>query len=107
VLADAGTITITEALGRAELPEEYRARIASGELTLDEAAALWRQATRVHDDAVARMVGDIRSFLSASDTAVKVQDHDWRDEVLGELHKHERDRFLEIEKGALLDAVVG
>lgn len=97
---DAEELTVEEAERIAALPERHEKLVASGELTLDEAEHLATREEREYRESIDRAKSAIESFLYGYTVAANLKNSANRDDILGALSDHDRERFLTIEKEA-------
>lgn len=97
VLVEADDISIEDAMRRAALPDAYGSRVASGDLTLDEAETLLERDERDKIEGIERAVNRIRSFLHGWPSVVRFHENGWSEEILAALDDHEREQFVPIQ----------
>lgn len=97
-LVEAGEVTLDDALRRARLPVDYAERVAAGNVTLDEAEHLANRDEQDRAAAIKRMVNRLLNFLDGWDTFKHLDRTANRDDVLAALDEHDRQRILTIEK---------
>lgn len=97
-IVEAGKLTLEDATRRARLHPSYAARVTSGALTISEAETLEARDTQEQYDSDGREMNRLLNFLDGWRCAIGLAHNKRRAEILARLpHDLDREQFLDIE----------